>query len=232
MEIRGFTVKFTKQKANASRDGERALQERINILQAQAEKHPNNKKIILELQLEKSRLKRIMTYKTKGAILRSKVRWHEQGERSTNYFYGLEKRNYDNKTVTRLKIGENIFTSNQFEILDKEKLFYKSLYKTKNVNPENFKNSGFFNPENISRLTDEEKISCKGQVTVDECYEALKDFQSRLTPGTDGFPAEFYRFFWPEISKEMTDSFNHACQSGTLSITQRRGIISLIPKKN
>ena len=50
-------------------------------------------------------------------------------------------------------------------------------------------------------------------------------------PGTDGFPAEFYRFFWPEISKEMTDSFNYVFQSGTLSITQRRGAISLIPKK-
>ena len=64
-----------------------------------------------------------MTYKTKGAILRSKVRWHEQGERNTKYFYGLETRNLKNKTITRLNIGENAFTSNQFEILTKEKTF-------------------------------------------------------------------------------------------------------------
>ena len=50
-------------------------------------------------------------------------------------------------------------------------------------------------------------------------------------PGTDGFAAEFYRFFWPEISKEMTASFNYAFQSGTLSITQRREAISPISKK-
>ena len=30
----------------------------------------------------------------------------------------------------------------------------------------------------------------------------------------------------------MTDSFNYAFQSGTLSITQRRGVMSLIPEKN
>ena len=30
----------------------------------------------------------------------------------------------------------------------------------------------------------------------------------------------------------MTNSFNYAFQAGTLSISQRRGIISLIPKKN
>ena len=232
MEIRGFTVKYSKQKAKAFRDREIALQEKINTLQAQAEKHPHNRSIILELQAQKSRLKRIMTHKTKGAILRSKVRWHEQGERNTNYFYGLEKRNYSDKTITRLKIGKNIFTSNQFEILDREKLFYKSLYKTKNVNLEKFKDSSFFNPENITTLTNEEKTSCQGQVTEDECYEALKNFESRKTPGTDSFPAEFYCFFWPDISKEMTDSFNYAFQPGTRSITQRRGVMSLIPKKN
>ena len=82
-----------------------ALLERVNELQAKAEKKPHNRNIILELQAEKLRLKRIMTYKTKGAILRSKVRWHEQGERNTKYFYGLEKRNFNNKAITRLIKG-------------------------------------------------------------------------------------------------------------------------------
>ena len=56
-------------------------------------------------------------------------------------------------------------------------------------------------------------------ITANECLKALKDFQPRKTPGTDGFPAEFYRFFWSEINQEMTESFNHAFQSGKLSIT-------------
>jgi len=120
-----------------------------------------------------STLKRIMMYKTKGAILRSKVRWHAQGEQNTKYFYGLEKRNFNNKTITRMKIGKNAFTSNQFEILTKEKNFYESLYKTKNVNPEKFNGSIFFNPENISTLTEENKTSCEGSITIDECLEAL-----------------------------------------------------------
>ena len=51
------------------------------------------------------------------------------------------------------------------------------------------------------------------------------------TAGTDGFPAEFYRFFWPEINREMTESFNFLFQSRKLSVSQRRGIISLILKK-
>ena len=64
-----------------------------------------------------------------------------------------------------------------------------------------------------------------------ECTNALKDFKGNKTPGTDGLPAEFYRFFWPDICHDLLTSYNYAFQHGTMSISQRRGIISLIPKK-
>ena len=84
-----------------------------------------------------------MLTKTKGAILRSKVRWYEEGERNTKYFYSLEKRHHDIKTVSKLKVGENCYTEDQFEILEEEKTFYESLDRSTNTNPEKFKNSPF-----------------------------------------------------------------------------------------
>lgn len=47
----------------------------------------------------------------------------------------------------------------------------------------------------------------KVKVTSEECYNAHKDFKVGKVPGADGFHAEFYRFFWPEIKKDMTESF-------------------------
>ena len=44
--------------------------------------------------------------------------------------------------------------------------------------------------------------------------------------------AEFYRFFWSYICFDLLASLNYAFQHSTLSISQRRGIISLIPKKD
>ena len=52
------------------------------------------------------------------------------------------------------------------------------------------------------------------------------------SPGTDGLPAEFYKFFWLDLGADMTTSFNYAFSIGMLSISQRRRIISFIPKKN
>ena len=79
----------------------------------------------------------------------------------------------------------------------------------------------------------EDQQLCDGPITDAECLSAVKDFKKCKTPGTDGFPAEsFYQFFWPELRTEMLASFHFAFQSGSLSISQRRGVIALIPKKN
>ena len=52
------------------------------------------------------------------------------------------------------------------------------------------------------------------------------------TPGTDGFPAEFYKVFWSDISTPLLSSLNFAFDNGGMSITQRGSIIKLIPKKD
>ena len=127
MEIRGFPVKYTKIKARERRDEEKFLQNRINDLIAKTEKNKNNKKIIYELNSTKARLNKIIAYKTRGTILRSRARWHEQGERNTKYFYSLEKRNYSRKVVTKLKLNDGSYTTNESDILEEQKTFYENL---------------------------------------------------------------------------------------------------------
>ena len=52
------------------------------------------------------------------------------------------------------------------------------------------------------------------------------------TPGSDGLPAEFYRVLWTNISNLLINALNYAHETSQLSITQRRGVIKLIPKKD
>lgn len=58
------------------------------------------------------------------------------------------------------------------------------------------------------------------------------DFRNHKSPGSDDFQAEFYKYFWKELYEDMTNSFNFAFDTGRLSISQRRGVITLIPKPN
>ena len=52
------------------------------------------------------------------------------------------------------------------------------------------------------------------------------------SPGTDGLSCEFYKVFWDDVAQILITSFNYSYEIGKLSISQRRGIIKLIPKKD
>ena len=43
-------------------------------------------------------------------------------------------------------------------------------------------------------------------ISEEECLTALKEFKNNKTPGTDGFSAKFYKFFWSDLGTEMTAS--------------------------
>ena len=204
---------------------ESRLQKQVNELYKKAEIQLNNKQIINEIHVARSRLKNIMQYKTKGTTLRSKVRWHE---------YGLEKRNFEKKTTSKLKLPNGSFTTDQSEILQEQMHFYKALYTSNSHESSVAANSDLrlIFSENITPLENEDKLSCEGKVTQAECLKALKDFKFEKSPGTDGLQAEFYKYFWTELHPDMIRSFNFAYDNGSLSISQRRGIITLIPKPN
>jgi len=83
----------------------------------------------------------------------------------------------------------------------------------------------------LAKLDNEKKILCEGPITAEECLATLKTFQHSKTPGTDGLSPEFYLYFWNDISGPLINSLNYSAFVGELSISQRQGIISLMPKK-
>ena len=114
MEIRGFTVKYAKTKAKRRKNEELTLQNKI-------ERNPNNNHAQNELIVAILCLQKIMHFKTKGAILRSKVRWCEEGKCNTRYFFGLENGAQTKKAINKLKINNNTYIYDQLAILDKQK---------------------------------------------------------------------------------------------------------------
>ena len=55
---------------------------------------------------------------------------------------------------------------------------------------------------------------------------------SEKMPGTDDLPCEFYKIFWNDLADILMSAFNYAYETGTLSVSQRRGIVKLIPTKD
>ena len=164
-------------------------------------------------------------------MIRSKARWCEQGERSTRYFFNLEKRNHSNKCITKLRLENSTLTSPD-EILNEEHRYYKRLYTSSRTNPNDPLFEVFFESSTLPKLSPNQVDGCDGLLTKEECYVSLKSFCKGKSPGTDGLTAEFYLSFWELLGQELVDSFYYAFEKGEMSISQKRGIITLIPEKD
>ena len=86
-----------------------------------------------------------------------------------------------------------------------------------------------FLPNNAHIKLDEQlKISCEGEISKLELQEALKTQKNNKSPGIDGLPYEFYKTFWNNISDIFLKSLNYSYQHNSLSINQRRCVISYL----
>ena len=198
-----------------------------NVIQVNSDKDNNN--LLEELNLIEAELDNIHKLRTKGAILRSKIKWAEEGEKSTSYFLNLEKTQQCNKVITQLIVENNVISDTE-DILNEEKKFYQTLYtETKNVAQEDI--NKFTSLLNIERVKEEDKIICDAEFTKYEMLNSLKQLQNGKTPGTDGLTPDFYKFFWKDISDTLLESIKYSCKNGELSTEQKRGVITLIPKK-
>merc|ERR1712218_678225 len=65
---------------------------------------------------------------------------------------------------------------------------------------------------------------------MDEVTKYLKKCRNNAAPGSSGFTGDFYKFFWRDIKHFALNSINYSYEQGSLSVTQRLGIITLIPK--
>ena len=90
----------------------------------------------------------------------------------------------------------------------------------------------FVKESKLKELTEEEQILCEGPITCSEAREELQNMAKSKTPGNDGITVEFYQALWPYIAKYMIDSFNYAYEQQMMSVSQRQGVIKLIPKPN
>ena len=174
---------------------------------------------------------RVLAFYRITPCLRSKARWFDWGERSSKYFLNLEKRNYQDKYINKLKKHDSSTITDPTEILNEQQRFFQTLFSSQNPAVENAKYIFLFD-DSIVRLNTEQQQHCEGMLTIDECLAALKTFNKNKSPGTDGFTAEFYLGFWDGLGLVMVDSFNYAFTTGNLASSQRQGIIRLIPKKD
>ena len=71
-----------------------------------------------------------------------------------------------------------------------------------------------------------------GEVTLGEIDLALKSFKKDRSPGPDGWPVEFYLFFFDLLGEELVSAVDSTRITGIIPTSLNATFITLIPKKD
>lgn len=226
MMLRGETVKYSKQKARSSRNLESKLI--AEIIEAE------EKFVMTGLQSDasniqtlKDRLEELRRPLIEGLIVRSRVAWHEQGERNSRYFLSLEKRNFNKKCIEYITEDGKCITRID-EILDK---FSNNLQKKYNICDNVLPDRSFIRSCIKDKLSHQDQLKLDADFSFLELTSALNSMRRGKTPGSNGFPVEFFRCFWQEIGPFLYRAINMSLAQSDGLRSHQEGIITLIPKK-
>ena len=125
MEIRTATISFSRKLSKTTNSRAMAIQCQIDVLHdviCNNFHSPDIDQVLKEFDDLKTELQTIYSKKGEAAMFRSKCRWVEK------YFFNLEKRNYNKKTISELRGEDETIIKNETQILDDIENYYNNLY--------------------------------------------------------------------------------------------------------
>lgn len=168
MEIQGITIPYTKNRAREVREIENELEKRLETLDGKIysgeETSESEEK---EYEHLKIGLRRIYEKRAEGAIFCSKVCWIQEGKKLTKYFFDLEKKNFNKKVISELRMADGHVTVNESQIMEEVTLFYENLYtSTNNGTNEDFQEFTTNINQQIPKLSREQCNEIEGKLTL------------------------------------------------------------------
>jgi len=108
MKVREKSIAYAAAKNYKTKSREDILYKELSGLEKELDENTalsDTQKSLLQSKLDnlRSEMEEIIEYRTKGAMLRPRTRWHNEGEKNTKYFLNLQKRHYRQGTISRLE---------------------------------------------------------------------------------------------------------------------------------
>ena len=163
LDIRNFTIPYCTRKKKENLQQEKNLNKKYDELFNKVHSNENVPDMILnEYNTTKIELENIEKEKSRGIILRSKVRWTEEGEKNTSYFLRLERSNYNNKHIEQLVDSNDEIITEPAKILQMQKDYYQNLYQDKecDINELNEAEKKLFENLNLPKLSENDREKC------------------------------------------------------------------------
>ncbi len=178
-----------------------------------------------EIYVLKNQLAGLLDEQNAGAKIRAKALILDNDERPTRYFLRREKARGEKAVIKQLEI--NGVVTDDIELIKNEcDNFYKNLYTAEPIDGRAAETL----LQNVEKIPKEAADLCDGQITFNECWDAIKAMENNKTPGSDGLTKEFYFQFFHVFGRKFVELINAAHEIGQLAPSQKLGLITLVCK--
>ena len=207
--------------ANNRRSNYKALESKLNKYKEIELSDPSTfQPLIADVESE---IKVLLNNVCEGAKIRAKAIHLDSTDKAVSFFLRTERAHGCAKLINKLKVDDQIVTD-QESILKECTYFYSNLLTAQAVE----KSAWTQLVDSLPSLSPEDSASCEGPFTYQELWNAIAAMKNNKSPGSDGFPAEFYKLYFHLFGKTLVELINN--NNGFLSFTQRVGLITLLCK--
>lgn len=178
LEISNFSTEFAIKKAKGRRNLITLLETKLKNLDERLQKESSiEAQNFLKRNIQRTDEFLQDEYEAKAisAKFRSKCRWYNEAERSSRYFFQLERSNYNAKTIHKLQLENGTILEDPKSILKEEFHFYRKLFKddNKKTRPFNYVNN------TRAKLSETQAQELEQEITIEEMGKAGKQQISR-----------------------------------------------------
>ena len=193
---------------------------------------PHDANLNVQIDVCKKEFELFELQKARGAQVRSRIRYAEQGEKNTRFFLNMERFRSCSNTITKLTVSSGLTTSKENEILEEIRTKFMQRYNSSIPDYNNISDSmdDYIDSLNIPSLSQAEQTLCDEEITIEELEQAVNCMNSDSAPGADGLPAEFYKVFWSHLKSPLLKYLNYSLETHSLSPSGSLGIITLFHK--
>ena len=176
----------------------------------------------------KNELSDLLQTKHEGARIRSRIKWWEEGEKSSKYFHDLERKNGKDKSWESILDEDKQLIFGTKNIQKRQVRFYKELFTSEPVNQDH----SFFlsNPE--KQLPKNVSDELEAVLNNEEVIKSIRKMKNDRSPGEDGITTEFYKTYWNLIGNDLCEVLRFGLDRGEMSFSQYLAIITLLYKKD
>lgn len=186
--------------------------------------------LMVDLEQVKAKIECIENQAIKGHTIRAGAKWETEGDRPSDFFFQKLQNKRRKQTMEGLLDDSSLLCTSVSRMKEIVVGAFKKLFHS--IGPIDAWLTAWrrIAPKIVSKVSVQQRAKLDLPLSNIEIVDALRALPAGKSPSHDGFPSEFYRLFWADLSPLVLEAARDAWTTGTLGSYHNAGLICLCPK--